>query len=656
MNKLQFELSPYLNQHKSNPVNWYAWSDSVLKEAKRQNKPILVSIGYSTCHWCHVMAHESFEDEETARIMNDHFINVKVDREERPDLDHYFMNAIQAMGISGGWPLNCFLSSDGKPFFGGTYFPPEPKYGRPSWKQILMAVHQAYQNKQSQILDQAEQLYNHLNQINSVSSQSSQKWSEIDYHEVFLKLKTSMDLEHGGFGNHPKFPNTQGILLLFQLYFLTGNKEAIEHALFSLRQMCLGGIYDHIDGGFCRYSVDGNWDVPHFEKMLYDHAQLIQALSVAYTYTKSPFFKHIITQSLRFFEISMKDKCGLFYSAMDADSDGEEGSYYVWNEETIKQLLGNEFARWNEIFTYSNLDFNHTDKKVLRIKNVNLDDVHLTDQMNSLDTLTSMLRDERNKRSLPSIDGKMIVCWNAMIVSSYLSWYRASADESNFHNAEALMESILELCSKNKTELCRYRINDQSIGIGFLEDYAYVIKALLDLYHCSGKGKYIDAARDFFEYVQTDFKSPDSALFSISSARHTDFQFLQTDWAESTYPNPNAILSWACKYFYEYYQDERYLHLSASLMNSVREIALNHPLSMSSWIQQLLDVEMSSILVKSGSPLQRMEILKDLYIPGLMAIDQNAPGLTFCFDRICHQPVSTKEEIVSLFSKYHLVI
>lgn len=656
MNKLQFESSPYLKQHQHNPVDWQTWSESALEEARRLNKPVLISIGYSTCHWCHVMAHESFEDVETAKIMNECFVNIKIDREERPDLDHYFMNAIQAMGISGGWPLHCFLSPEGKPFYGGTYFPPTPKYGRPSWRQILMAIHQAFQNKQTEILGQADELFQHLQLQNEIEKKNNADHKECNPVEIFNQLKSTMDTAHGGFGTHPKFPNTQGIQLLMQIYFLTGNKVALDHAIFSLSQMCLGGIYDHIEGGFSRYSVDATWDVPHFEKMLYDHAQLIQTLSLGYQYSKNPLFKRCLIQSLNFFETKMKDRSGLFYSAMDADSDGEEGSYYVWKENELKDVLGSEYQDFCKVFSWSSLDHVHTDKKVLRIKNTQRDYLQLDQELHSSIHLLNKLQSVRSERTLPSIDHKMIVCWNAMTVSAYVSWYKVSLEKEFLVKAEELLNKIFELCSRGEVELCRYRIGDQRSGFGFLEDYAYSIKALLDMYFVTLEENFMIKAMQVFELMHQEFRKENSDLYTMSSSKYKDFNMKQTDWIETTYPNPNAILSWACRYFFEYSHDHRYLSISKSLIATVRSRAQQHPLSMASWVQQIINSEMDYIVLKTAANDSAIRNLKEYHIPGLIRVKDNLASeeMVFCFGGMCHQPIHSKQEVLSLFSNYKL--
>ena len=332
-NRLSTENSPYLLQHAHNPVDWYPWGDEALQKARAEDKPILVSIGYSSCHWCHVMERESFEDVSTAEIMNRHFVNIKIDREERPDLDHIYMDAVQAMTGSGGWPLNVFLTPDLKPFYGGTYFPPVRAYNRSSWKEVLYGLANAFKERREEIEQQATELLNHLQNANSfgtqkvlqfdlpVEEQFPQKHNELMFEAI---LKTA-DKEWGGFGRAPKFPQTFTIGYLLKYHHISGNNEALQQASLSLRKMIEGGLYDHVGGGFARYSTDTEWLVPHFEKMLYDNALLVSVLSEAYQITKESLYKTVIEETLAFIEREMTSSENGFFSALDADSEGVEG-------------------------------------------------------------------------------------------------------------------------------------------------------------------------------------------------------------------------------------------------------------------------------------------------------------------------------------------
>ena len=351
-NKLINETSPYLLQHAHNPVDWHPWNNEALDLAKRENKPILVSIGYSACHWCHVMERESFEDETTARLMNDRFINIKIDREERPDLDHIYMDAVQAMTGSGGWPLNVFLTPEGKPFYGGTYFPPRKAFNRPSWQEVLTGVHEAFTQKRGEIDSQAENLTEHLVQANSfgMSSGQSDLFTTEKTKEAFDNIMKNADKEWGGFGRAPKFPQSFVIQYLLRFSYVNENKEALQQSLLSIEKMIDGGIYDQVGGGFARYSTDKEWLVPHFEKMLYDNALLISVLSEAYQLTKKERYRDIIGETIDFIQRELKHPQGGFYAALDADSEGEEGRFYICNYYEVAEILGDDGALFCEFF------------------------------------------------------------------------------------------------------------------------------------------------------------------------------------------------------------------------------------------------------------------------------------------------------------------
>ncbi len=355
-NRLSKELSPYLLQHANNPVDWYPWGDEALEKAKAEDKPILVSIGYSACHWCHVMERESFEDHDIANIMNSHFVNIKIDREERPDLDHIYMDAVQAMTGSGGWPLNVFLTPDRKPFFGGTYFPPVPAHGRSSWKDVLEGINTAYHTKRNEIAAQSEYLVTHLGKLNSFGTarkqgEEDQTLITKDQVESMTKqIMKSADRVQGGFGRAPKFPQTFSIQLLLRDYYSTHTRESLDQACLSLDKMIMGGIYDQLGGGFARYSTDEEWLVPHFEKMLYDNALLVTVMSEAFQLTGKEIYGKTIMDTLSFLERELMSVHGGFYAALDADSEGEEGKFYVWKKEEIEEVLGADAGAFCSFF------------------------------------------------------------------------------------------------------------------------------------------------------------------------------------------------------------------------------------------------------------------------------------------------------------------
>ena len=357
-NELIHETSPYLLQHAHNPVHWQAWNDETLLLAKKLGKPILVSIGYAACHWCHVMEKESFENEATAALMNEFFINIKIDREERPDIDHIYMDAVQAIAGNGGWPLNVFLTPDAKPFYGGTYFPPVPAHGRSSWPDVLHTIHNAWQNKREEMELQAENLLQHLKKSNNFSqintginiSTTENIFTKADCESITKSILEKADTVHGGFGKAPKFPQTFSINCLLQAALFLEDKAALTHAELCLTKMYEGGIYDQLAGGLCRYSTDEIWLAPHFEKMLYDNALFITALSNAYLFTKKEIYKNAINDTCRFLFNEMKSPAGGYYAALDADSEGVEGKFYTWDKKEIDELLGEDAILFNTYF------------------------------------------------------------------------------------------------------------------------------------------------------------------------------------------------------------------------------------------------------------------------------------------------------------------
>ena len=429
-NHLIDQSSPYLLQHAHNPVNWYPWGEAALQKAKEEDKPVLVSIGYSACHWCHVMERESFEDEGTAKLMNDNFINIKIDREERPDLDHIYMDAVQVISGSGGWPLNVFLTPGLKPFYGGTYFPPQRAYNRASWKEVLTGVSNLFRDKRQEVEAQAEELTQHIGR-SDVTSRTNRDILNIQEggiltqeqcDEIFGNIMKQADKKWGGFGNAPKFPQTFTIKYLLRYYHYYRNDEALQQACLSLDKMIQGGIYDQIGGGFARYSTDTEWLAPHFEKMLYDNALLIDALAEGYQVTKNDSYKKAIDQTIEFIEKELSDKNGGFYAALDADSEGEEGKYYVWQYDEVKDILGDDAAMFCEFYDITP-GGNWEGKNIPRIltplsqfaAQKNTDEKELTQLIVSCSEKLLM---HRNKRVRPQLDDKILLGWNALMISA----------------------------------------------------------------------------------------------------------------------------------------------------------------------------------------------------------------------------------------------
>ncbi|HYK43806.1 MAG TPA: thioredoxin domain-containing protein, partial [Parafilimonas sp.] len=475
-NHLIKETSPYLLQHAHNPVDWHPWGEEALEKARSADKPILVSIGYSACHWCHVMERESFEDEETAALMNESFINIKIDREERPDLDHIYMDAVQAMTGSGGWPLNVFLTPALKPFFGGTYFPPVRAFNRSSWKEVVIAVASAYRNKKNEIEEQAETLVKHLVAANNLQGGATAGGpsDRASLQTIADNLLKTADKEWGGFGNPPKFPHTFSILYLLRHYHFFGHKPSLEHAVLSLDKLMMGGIYDQLGGGFARYATDRRWQIPHFEKMLYDNALLLEAFTEAYQLTKKKDYAKVIHDTIGFLQREMMSAAGGFYSALDADSEGVEGKYYTWGIEEVRALLGDESETFCDVFDVSKTgNWEQTNILWMPEPLENFSDGKLGDWSASLEGSKAKLFEARQQRIRPGLDDKIILGWNALMIKSLCKAYAATGEQQYRQLAELNISFLEKNLQKNEEPFFYHswnkKINSQE---AFIDDYA----------------------------------------------------------------------------------------------------------------------------------------------------------------------------------------
>src|SRR5687767_10052024 len=502
-NKLVNESSPYLLQHAHNPVNWYPWNDEALALAKKENKPLLVSIGYSSCHWCHVMERESFEDPATAKIMNENFVNIKIDREERPDLDHIYMDAVQAMTGSGGWPLNVFLTPAQKPFYGGTYFPPRRAFNRPSWQEILLGVNQAFRERRNEIEAQSENLLGHILQSNSFGmSEPGDRdvFTKEKIDEAFENIMKSADREWGGFGNAPKFPQTFIIQFLLRYHHVKGNDEALKQALLSIDKMIDGGIYDQAGGGFARYSTDTEWLVPHFEKMLYDNALIISVISEAYQLTKKDRYRDVIEETIQFIQREMMHPDGGFYSALDADSEGEEGKFYVWDYREVKEILKEDA----EIFcSFFDITLNG----------------NFSEGAHSGESKKILLQ-ERGKRIRPMLDDKVLLGWNALMNIALVKAFAATGIEEYRQLAKFNMQFLLKsFANGNSSEFFHTWKNGLAKHPAFLDDYAYLIQALILLQEITGDTGYLIKANEITLFVIENFSEEESISPEATSSQ-----------------------------------------------------------------------------------------------------------------------------------------
>lgn len=595
-NRLSKETSPYLLQHQHNPVDWYAWGNEALQKAKADDKPILVSIGYSSCHWCHVMERESFEDASTAEVMNRHFINIKIDREERPDLDHIYMDAVQAMTGSGGWPLNVFLTPDLKPFYGGTYFPPVRAYNRASWKEALYGVADAFKNRRDEIEEQANSLTAHLQNANSFGTEKILK-IDLPVEELFAKdspqqmfeaIMKQADKEWGGFGTAPKFPQTFTIRFLLQYYYYTRNEDALKQACLSLDKMCMGGIYDHIGGGFARYSTDTEWLAPHFEKMLYDNALLVIALSEAYQLTKNETYKNTIVETLAFIEREMTSSENGFYSALDADSEGVEGKYYTWSKTEIEEVLKDDASLFCQIFDVSDGgNWEHVNIPRLLIS---IDEYCKKHQLNETETkqfiqsCKQRLLNERNKRIRPLLDDKILLSWNALMNTAYSKAFMAVGEEAYRQKAISNMNFLLNaFASKSSSTLFHSYKNGAAKHNAFLDDYAFLIQALIILQEITSNTSYLIKAKELTQTVMDLFAEDDTGFFFYTQAGEEDIIVRKKEVYDGATPSGNAIMATNLFYLGIVFNISEWQQLSVRMTGSLQQAIIRYPVSFGVW-------------------------------------------------------------------------
>ena len=540
-NRLIHETSPYLLQHAHNPVNWYPWGEEALEKAKAENKLILVSIGYSACHWCHVMERESFENEDIAAVMNENFVCIKVDREERPDVDMIYMNAVHLMQGQGGWPLNCFTLPDGRPVYGATYFPPS------QWLQTIKSLHFSYKENPKKFEDYAEQLLNGIAQSEVINIQRNpEDYSHSDLHEIYDNIAATFDNKEGGFGGAPKFPLPIGLELVLAYGQAYKNKEAHDFLNLSLEKMAKGGIYDQVGGGFARYSVDDIWLAPHFEKMLYDNSQLVSLYSRAYKITKNPLYEKTIRESLAFVNRELLQEEGGFYSALDADSEGEEGKFYVWSKTEIKQALGEDANLYCDVFDISE-NGNWEGKNIPRQKK-NLEELAQKHALNhqelelKITKLNQQLLEVRAKRVRPGLDDKILTSWNALMLNAYVDAYTALGDPSYLLMAKNNASFLWEKLSDGHGKLFRTYKNGKAKIAAFLDDYALLIQAFTSLYQITFDQRYLDKAELLLQYSLQNFLHPKSQMFYYTEA-DKNLEARKMELSDNVIPAANSVMA-----------------------------------------------------------------------------------------------------------------
>ncbi|MBZ5858054.1 thioredoxin domain-containing protein [Flavihumibacter profundi] len=591
-NRLQNETSPYLLQHAHNPVDWYPWGDEALAVARTEQKPILVSIGYAACHWCHVMERESFENPSVAATMNKHFINIKIDREERPDLDHIYMDAVQSMTGSGGWPLNVFLTPEGKPFYGGTYFPPQAAFNRPSWSDVLAGVANAWRERREDISQQAENLTQHLQQSSNFGGKSDFPFFHEDLvHQMATELLKTADKIEGGFGRAPKFPQTNSIAYLLRYGHIYNDQDAIKQALLSLDKMIEGGIYDQIGGGLARYSTDNEWLVPHFEKMLYDQALFIAVLADAFQLTQKPVYREVIIQTMDFLQRELMSPEAAFYAALDADSEGEEGKFYVWEKGEIEEVLGEDAPIAIDRFGIT-ADGNWEGINILT-RSMNLHWLSLKYEMDEsvmeekLIEITARLIARRAGRVRPGLDDKQILSWNALMNIACSKAFAATGIEEYRDLAVRNMNWMLAVFTRPDGGL--YHTYKAGIAKfpGFLDDYAYLVQALIYIQEITGDHDYLDRAAKLTGRVIDDFGEEGNQLFYYTFKEQGDVVVRKREIYDGAQPSGNAVMVLNLYYLGVVFDKPQWQQQSAEMLETIGKTIVRYPGSFGFWAIEL---------------------------------------------------------------------
>ena len=633
-NRLIHETSPYLLQHAHNPVDWYPWSEEAFEKAKKENKPVLLSIGYSACHWCHVMERESFENEKIAALMNELFVNIKVDREERPDLDEIYMNAVQMLTGRGGWPMTVFLTPEGKPFYGGTYFPPEDRQGMPGFPRILQGVAQAYRERPADVEKSVAQILETLHHM--AESQPSEKdFAPGIIAESCEKIARAYDSENGGLGQAPKFPNPGVYELFLRYYSESGDERYLTMVAQTLSKMAQGGIYDHVGGGFHRYSVDAKWLVPHFEKMLYDNAQLLRIYSQAYVITGEPLYKTVVEESAGYLLREMHQPEGGFYSTQDADSEGEEGKFFVWTLAEIDALLsaedGEVFARMYDVTEEGNFE----EKNILHpILTVDQASKFFRKEKSEIEALIARTKEKlftaREKRIKPFRDEKIIAAWNGLLLSGLAEAIKITGASSCLEASRRTVEFIFGRMFRDGYLLHVYKDGQAKLR-GYLDDYAFVALGLLDLYEVLLDRSLIDRAMQLADIMLQEFWDERGGGLFYTGKSHQPLISRAKPVFDASIPSGNAIAAQLLLRLYHLVGAEDYHTRAETILRSYYDAMVSQPFGFAHMLcalDQYLHPAKEIVIVGERSDARTTDLIKEihsLYLPN-KAVLIFAPG------------------------------
>ena len=668
-NNLINETSPYLLQHAYNPVDWNPWNKQYLEKAKKENKLIIISIGYSSCHWCHVMEKESFEDSLVASIMNEKYISIKVDREERPDVDQVYMNAVQLMTGSGGWPLNVVTLPDGRPIWGGTYFPKD------QWINALTQISDLYNKEPERFINYADTLEKGIKSLDIITTNDNQELSSIDIDKHIGSLVNKIDKKNGGFSGAPKFMMPNNIHFLLRSAYQNNDKETLKLVNLTLEKMAYGGVYDQIGGGFSRYSTDEKWHIPHFEKMLYDNAQLISLYSDAYLITNNELYKNVVYETINFVLKELTNSNGGFYSSIDADSkslDGKEneGAYYVWKEDELKKLLKDEFIVFSDYYNINKYGYWEDDNYVL-IKNksdaafAKAHNLSKEEVSKKIDAWKKILIKARDKRSRPNIDDKILTSWNGLMIDAFIDAYRVFKDKDFLDVASSSAEFILKNMKKSDGGLYHSHKDGKSKINGYLEDYATTIQAFLNLYENTLDEKWLNTSNDLMKYTYKNFFNAETNMFYFTSTLDDKLISRTVEFRDNVIPSSNSIMANNLFKLSHYFDNKKYLNSSQQMANNIKDQIALYPSGFSNWMNLILNINKNfyEIAVVGNTAIEKIKELNENYLPNKIIIgslesnplpllkNRFVEGETYiyvCVNKACKMPVKTVKEALKL--------
>lgn len=672
-NELIKESSPYLLQHAHNPVNWKPYNEKTLQEANNENKLIIISIGYAACHWCHVMENESFEDTSVAAVMNNHYISIKVDREERPDVDQIYINAVQLMTGSAGWPLNVIALPDGRPVWGGTYFRKE------DWINALEQIQKIYTEEPEKLFAYANRLEEGLKTMDLVHFNTDQiDFDKYHLNSVVKKMAQSFDLDFGGSKGAPKFMMPNKLSFLLRQSVETNDKKLLEYVTLTLDKMAFGGLYDQIGGGFARYSTDEKWHIPHFEKMLYDNAQLVSLYSNAYAVTKKPLYKEVVMETLEFIERELTDSEGGFYSSLDADSvnkegDLEEGAFYVFNKVELQQILKEDFSIFKEYYNINNYGYWEKDYYVLIRKKT---DPEIQDAFKlSPDVLRNkkahwkrILLDSRSKKSRPRLDDKTLTSWNALMLKGYVDAYKIFSNPAYLTTALKNANFIAQhQMQKNGKLFHNYKKGKTTIN-GFLEDYAFTIAAFIDLYQVTMDKKWLEMAGTMTEYTLTNFFDPEKHMFYFTSKEDPAILVRNFEYRDNVIPASNSEMANNLFLLSKYSENNNFENISSQMLHNILPEIEPYPSGFTNWLLLMANFQgdFYEVVVTGNEAGERLKELNKEYLPNKIiagsAKDSNDPLfknrfvhdetlIYICVDKACKMPLNNTESAIEILKK-----